>query len=308
MTNAPFPIQPELTQIALAYKNPNYVADLVLPRAPVGTQEFKYLSHTKAESFTIPNTQTGRKGRVNEVEFTATETEASTKDYGLEVGIPQNDINNQPSNYNILGRNTEMLQDLIMLDRELRVATQVFDAANYHADNEETLVGNDQWNEYSTSTPIADIMTALDACFIRPNKCVMGHDVWTVLRQHPDIIQATNKNSGDTGIAARQAVAELFELQEIIVGQGRYNSAKPGQTPTYGRLWGDSCLFFYQNPTAMPNMGVTFGLTAQWGDKVAYQWEDKNIGLRGGQRIRTGESVKELIIAADCAYLFSDCL
>ena len=303
---APFPIQPELTQIALAYRNPAYIADLVLPRAVVGTQEFKYLSHTKAESYTIPDTTVGRKGRTNEVEFSATESTSSTIDYGLEVGVPQSDIDNAPANYNPMGRNTELLAELVMLDRELRVATEVFTAGNYATANKETLAGSDQWT-HASSDPIDKIMAALDAAFIRPNFMVLGQEAWTALRQNPVIMKATNKNSGDKGAAARAAVAELFELQDIYVGQGRYNSAKPGQTATYGRLWTDSALLFYKNPTAMPNMGVTFGLTAQWGDKVAMQWEDRNIGLRGGQKVRMGESVKELILAADCAYLFSDC-
>ena len=303
---APFPIQPELTQIALAYRNPAYIADMVMPRAVVGTQEFKYLSHTKAESYTIPDTTVGRKGRTNEVEFSATESTSATIDYGLEVGVPQSDIENAPVNYNPLGRSTELLSELVMLDRELRVATQVFTAGNYATANKETLAGSDQWT-HASSDPIAKIMAALDAAFIRPNFMVLGQEAWTALRQNPVIMKATNKNSGDKGAAARAAVAELFELQDIYVGQGRYNSAKPNQTPTYGRLWTDSALLFYKNPTATPSMGVTFGLTAQWGDKVAMQWEDRNIGLRGGQRVRMGESVKELILAADCAFLFSDC-
>lgn len=308
MANAPFPIQPELTQIALAYKNPQYIADMVLPRVGVGKQEFKYLSHTKAENYTIPDTTVGRKGRPNEVEFTATEVDSSTIDYGLEVGVPFSDIENAPVNYNPLGRNVEGLAELMLLDREKRVADYVFTAGNYGSSNKETLAGNDQWSDYTNSDPIKKIMAALDAGFVRPNHMVIGQTAWTALRQHPKIMKATNKNSGDAGIAARQAIAELFELQDIYVGQGRYNSAKPGQTASYGRLWTDSCLLFYKNPTAMPNMGVTFGLTAQWGGRVAMQWEDRNIGLRGGQRVRVGESVKELIMASDCAYLFSDCV
>ena len=35
--NFPFPIQQELTAIALAYTNQRYIADLVLPRTGVGS-------------------------------------------------------------------------------------------------------------------------------------------------------------------------------------------------------------------------------------------------------------------------------
>lgn len=306
MANSPYPINKELTQIALAYRNEDYIADLVLPRKPVGKQEFSYLLHTKADRFTVPDTNMGRKSRANEVEFSATEVDSSTRDRGLSAVVPQADIDNDSEGRsNPLGSHAEGLTDLILLDREIRVANMVLDAANYAAANKTTLVGNDQWSDFTNSDPIDDIMTALDACFMRPNYAVLGADVWTKLRQHPKVIKATNKNSGDEGIAARQAVAELLELKGIHVGMSRYNSAKPGQTATYGRAWGKSALFYYQNPTATPKMGLTFGLTAEWGGRVAKSKFDDEVGLRGAHRLLVGESVKELITAADCAYLIS---
>ena len=306
MANAPFPINKELTQIALAYKNEEYIADAILPRVTVGKQEFSYLKHTKADRFTVPDTNMGRKSRANEVEFSAEEVDSSTRDYGLAAVVPQADIDNDTDNQvNPLGSHAEGLTDLVLLDREIRVATMVLDAANYAAANKTTLVGNDQWSDFTNSDPIDDIMTALDACFMRPNNAVFGHDVWTKLRQHPKVIKATNKNSGDVGLAARQAVAELLELQNIIVGMSRYNSAKPGQTASYGRAWGKSALFFYKNPTATPKMGLTFGMTAQWGGRVAKSKFDDEVGLRGATRLLVGESVKEVLTAPDCAYLIS---
>ena len=42
MAKAPFPIIPELTGIAIAYRNRAMIADLVLPRVtPVSKEEFK---------------------------------------------------------------------------------------------------------------------------------------------------------------------------------------------------------------------------------------------------------------------------
>src|SRR5690242_2969427 len=131
MANAPFPIQPHLTAIAIGYRNPLLIADGVLPRVPVGMQEFKYLKHTKEEVFTLPDTRVGRKGRPNEVDFTATEVTDKTEDFGLDDPVPQNDIDNAPVNFDPLGRATEGIADLIALDREKRAADLVFTSANY---------------------------------------------------------------------------------------------------------------------------------------------------------------------------------
>ena len=63
-------------------------------------------------------------------------------------------------------------------------------------------------------------------------------------------------------------------------------------------------MLFYQNPAITPDQGISYGYTAQWGDRIAGSWDDKDIGMRGGVRARVGESVKELIPAGDLGYIF----
>ena len=59
----------------------------------------------------------------------------------------------------------------------------------------------------------------------------------------------------------------------------------------------------YQDPMADNRTGTTWGFTAQHGTPFAAQWFDKDIGLKGGQRVRVGESVKEVVSAKDLGYL-----
>lgn len=308
MSNAPFPIQPELTAMAIGYRNQRYIADQVLPRMRIGRQEFKYLLHTTAEAFTIPDTKVGRKSQPNEVEFTATEATGSTTDYGLEAPIPFADIENRPPNFDPEGLAVIRTTDLVLLDREKRVADAVFNASNYAAANKATLSGSSQWSD-TTSDPFTAIMTAFDGLLVRPNKAVMGRAVFSKLRQHPKILEAVKSTGGaiSSGVVAARQLAELLELDELIVGESWLNTAKKGQTASMARAWGKSFLAFYQNPlTAAPDDGlVNFGVTAQWGDRIATRREDPNIGLRGGIRLRVGESTKELITCADAAFLWS---
>lgn len=120
MSNAPFPIDPELTAIAIAYRNGRMISDEVLPRVPVGKQEFKFWKYDLAQGFTVPETLVGRKSKPNEVEFSATDETGSTEDHGLDAPVPQADIDNAPTNYNPLGHATEQTTNLILLDREAR--------------------------------------------------------------------------------------------------------------------------------------------------------------------------------------------
>ncbi len=303
---APFPVQPELTAIAIAYRNQRLIADDVLPRVGVGVQTFKYLKHTKEDRFTIPDTKVGRKSKPNEVDFSATEVEASTQDYALDDPIPQADIDNAPQNYNPLGSSAEGLTQLIMLDREKRVADLVFDAAQYAAANKVTLSGTGQWSDYTNSDPVSNIMTGLDACIMRPSAMVIGRAAFSKLAMHPKIAKAVLGNSGDVTIATRQQIAALFELEDVLVGEGWLNTAKKGQTASMARVWGKHCALIYRDRTANTRGGTTFGFTAQFGGRIAGAEPDSKIGMRGGQRVRVGESVKELITANDLGYFIQN--
>ena len=305
---APFPIIPELTAIAIAYRNKALIADLALPRVPVAKEQFSYLLLTKSEGFTIPDTKVGRKSAPTKVEFTGTKTDSSTVDYGLDSPIPDDDVKNAPPGYDPVGRSVERLTDLIALDREVRTAALVFAQATYAAANRVALAGTDQWSDFTTgvSDPIDDIMVGLNACIMRPNVMVIGLAAYTKLVMHPKMIKAVRGTSADAGIVSRQAVAELFELEEILVGSGWKNTAKKGQAITMAQVWGKHCSLVYRDKLADTSGGTTFGFTAEFGSRVSGSIPDPNIGLRGGQNVRVGESVKELVTASDLGYFIEN--
>ncbi len=301
MSKAPFPIQPELTAIAVMYSNKKMIADQVAPRVPVGKEVFKYLKHDMAEGFTVPDTKVGRKSAPNRVEFNASEVTDSTEDFGLDDPIPQSDILNAPPNYDPLGKSVLFTSNLIELDREVRVANKVFNADNYGSNNKMTLSGSDQISD-PTSDPIGMFTDVLDGMVMRGNIMVVGRPAYSQLVRHPDIVSGFNRNAGTKGKASKEYLMELFELDDILVGEAFVNTARKGQAANLARAWGKHISFVYRDMTADVQRGLTYMLTPQFGTRVAGSIPDTNIGLRGGQVVRVGESVKEIICANDLAY------
>lgn len=302
---APFPVNPELTSVAVAYKNNKLIADEVFPIVPVGLQNFSYKKYALADGFTIPDTKVGRTSAPGKVEFGFTEEPSSCVAYGLDEDVPQDDIDNAPAGYDPLGRAAMSVTDLVLLDRELRAATICFNAANYGAANKVALAGNDQFSDYANSDPIRALLTYLDSMIMRANKIFMGQVVWTILRQHPKVVSSILGNSGTAGVVTKEQLAEKLEIEKISVGSGWYNSAKKGQAPVMARLWGKSIAMHYQDAMADTRGRVTYGLTAQWGSRIAGNIPDPKIGLKGGQSVRSGMYVKELVTADDLGYLIS---
>lgn len=320
MAQAPFVIQQRLTAITLAYRNAAFIADAVLPRVPVGSSAFKWSKYTLLDGFNIPDTRVGRKSKPNEIDWTAAEQNDSTNDYALDDAIPYSDTANAQAAATAQGvkpidpeaRSTLLLSDLVALDRENRVSTSVFALATYPVAQRSTLSGTSQWSDFTNSDPLSAILTALDTCLVRPNIGVIGQATWTKLRTHPKITaaiypQGGNATGGATAVA-RAALADLLELDEIIVGQSWYNSAKPGQTASMARLWGKHAAFLYRAPQILStDSTITFGFTAEFGSRISGTVQnDPNIGMRGGTRVRVGEAVKEVIAANDAAYFFQN--
>lgn len=307
MSRAPFPTNAVYTAIAIAYRNTRLIADEVLPRVPVSAEEFKYLKHNLADGFTVPDTQVGRKGRVNQVEFNATEETASTHDYGLDAPVPQKDIDNAKTipGYDPLAKATEQTTNLILLDREVRTSNLVFNSASYGANNKVTLSGTSQWS-HADSNPFPEITDRLDDCIMRPNIGVFGRRVSTMLRRHTRIVKAFNGTLGDDGMVPLQFIADMLELEAIYVGEARLNIARPGQSVNLARVWDGHAAFIYRDRLADANSGTTFGFTGQYGTRISGSEFDRNIGLKGGQMLRVGEQVKELITAPDLGFYFEN--
>lgn len=313
LSTTSFPVNPELSAIAIGYKNRDVdlVADMVLPRVQKGGKKFAYTKYTQADAYTVPPTRVGRKSEPTMVDFGGTLINDECVDWGLDDLVPNDEVlafNAMPHPGSLVGplqKSTSLLAGLVALDREIRVAGVVFNAANYIAANKATLAGATQWSDFTNSNPLDAILAALDLPVFRPNTLVLGQAVWTKLRQHPRMIQAANASAQTGGAITRQQLADLIEVKNIIVGAGFVNTAAKGQTATISRVWGKFAAALYVSEDAANADQPTWGFTAQFGERIAGVIDEPKAGLRGGQRVRVGESVKEVVASSDVGYLWS---
>ena len=267
---------------------------------------------------TNPDARVGRKGRVKQLEFGGKQRTSEVEDYGLDVPVPNSDIKAAAavrkaglSKHDPEGYAVEMISETIENIREVRVARTVHNAANYADDRKITLSGTDQFSDYAGSDPIGTIKTGLENVFLMPaSTMVMGRKVWTALSSNPKIVNAVKGNLTSEGIVTRQQFLELFSgegIKRLLIGDAYFNAAKPGQPASMQRAWGNHISLLHINKKVnTEGGGVTWGLTAEFGGKIAGRIEDPDIGLEGGYRIRRGERVKELIVAKDVGYFIQN--
>ncbi|WP_019500835.1 phage capsid protein [Pseudanabaena sp. PCC 6802] len=304
---APFEFKPRESGIAIAYRNDDYIADIISPRIIVPQSQFDYREYSIDQAFRIPDTKVGRTSRPNEVEYTSTLKTVSTEDYGLEDPIPYKDVMNQVPGVDLASDAVEALTDDVMRDRELRVATTMSTLATFPTTNRVTLSGTSQFSDFTNSDPVGTITTALDSAPVTFTHLVAGQLAWTKLRTHPKIINALFGNAGVTnGMASQQAVADFFGLKGCVIGKGWYDSSKEGQAAARSYIWGKHVWLLRVDPLANFRKGLSFMMTAQFGKKVAGTREDPDIGLYGGIRVRVGESVKEVVVANLAGYFIQN--
>ena len=103
----------------------------------------------------------------------------------------------------------------------------------------------------------------------RPNVLTLGREAYDALLDHGDIVGRLDR--GQTigpAIATRDALAALFELEEILVMDAIYNNAAEGQDASMNFIGGKNGLLSYRPPAASmrtPAAGYTFYWTAMVG-------------------------------------------
>lgn len=308
----PFPTDPTLIAIAIAYRNSEItlIADDVMPRVPTD-EEFKWMYYPLEQGFNIPDARVGRRGRPNQLEFEGEERDGSTDDFGYDFSIPYSDIKRAEklrqagmTGYDPRKIHTQRTTDTLLLQREVRVAGIVQNPANYAASRRLVLTGGDKFSAYGTSSPIDVIKHAISSTLVyRANTLTMGWDVWDKLNSHPDIVNAIRGTESGKGIVTKEEFAKLFDVKRVLVGESFVNVNPKGKAASLQRTWGGSIAALYIDRAIQSTDAITWGFTAQYGTRLAGTWEDKNVGLDGGEVGRVGEKVREIVPAPDVGFL-----
>lgn len=288
-----------LTNMALAYGPTGHIADRVLPPVNVADETGIYWVYDKSK-FGTPYAKRAPRSVYKEIDWQATKDTYYTEEYGLEMKIDDRERTNSALPADLDTTSTEVLTDNLLNVREARVASLVTNAANYPVGHTVTLAGVDQWND-PASTPVDDI--ELGRAQIRrvngtlPNRMMMGYEVWTRLKRNAQIL---TELGGERPTPAN--VAELFEVEEIVVGSVLYNSANEGQAEILGDRWGRDVLLYYQAPR--PNLNVPgFGYQLVVQPLRVFRYREPRINC---DVIRVTEIRGEKIVAITLGYLIKN--
>ncbi len=307
---SPHPIDTALTAIAFGYKNKNYIADMVAPRVMVPSQRFSFMQFKDESFYQMPESRVGRRSTPEELNLESIETPDFCEDHGFDGGVPLADEMNAAAYksvsggriYNPMDAQVMQLSEALAIVREKRVADIANNPVSYDPALQILIPNGQKFNE-AGGDPISVITESADMPLLPPNQMIFSRPVWTKFRKLPQIVEAIKGTGADQGLVTRQQVAELFEMEEVLVGDTRGNISRPGQPANLSRLWGNNIILAHKSAVMNATDAPTFMATFEWGMRSVTSWFEKNMGVRGGTKCRVYESVRERVVASQGGFL-----
>lgn len=294
-----------LTNLSLAYMNPNYVADQIMPPVPVEKRSDKYpvydistfLRGSGLDASGRPNSLVRPKGEAVEDDWTLSSQPYYAERYArrelvtdAEIRIADSPI--QPEMDATIAR-TEKLK----IDNEMAVANLACTTTNYPAANKVLLTtgaSGTSWAQYASanSKPLSDIKNGTvqvrKSIMREANAALYTIDTARTLADHPDIKDLVKYTHQDA-LTTCGLPKVLRGLTTIEGATQNITSAEGAATTTTGNVWQDQngtniCLIFYRSMDVAPR-SIHFGRTFEAPDDTTgargfvverYRWDPKH--------------------------------
>lgn len=313
-TSADMHIQTALGNVSIAYRNESYIADQVFPNVTVRKQADKYFIFDKAAWFRNEAGPRAPGTRAVEGGYSLSQGSYACEEVAFAKVVA--DEEEQNADDPLMPRRTavEFATDKILLNHELAVARLVFDNGSWAA----SATPSTTWDD-TASTPIEEIEIAKETVVLaigrEPNVCVMGRQVWTDLRTHPDLLDTFKYV--ERGLLSVAAFQNLFGFQKVLIGTAIYASANDmdavavgaggapaAATVTYSAVW-DKNMWLGYVPNA-PALGVpAAGYSFTWKPRSVAQFRREE---EEATVYRVREHYDVAVTCSDAGYEFIDCV
>ena len=172
--------------------------------------------------------------------------------------------------------------------------------------------------DYATSSPITDIRHAktqarLNSGGFVPNIGVFSRPVFDKLVDHPDFIDRTKygQTAPNPAMATRRIIAEILELEEVLVMDAVYNTAAEGATESNSFIGGLAAALFYRPRNAglmTPSAGYTFNWTGMIGSTGGAGLRIKTFRMEhlGSDRVEIDAAFDMRLVSKDCGFFFNN--
>jgi len=248
-------------------------------------------------------------------QFTFTTDTYATEEHGAEEPVDDNEARMYAEYFDAELVAAQRALDAVLRNAEQRIAAAIFDSSRWTGASLTTAVTN-EWDDSANATPIDDVEAAVqkvwDNSGIWPNALIVNRKVFRNLRNCDQIIDRV-KYSGfvDTraGNITAEVLAQVFDLDFILVAGSAKDSAKEGQSTSIAPIWSDEYAMVCRIATTQDIREPCLGRTFHWaedGSQVDGRVESYRDESVRSDIIRVRHQVDEKILYVEAGHLLSN--
>ncbi len=251
-----------LNNVSVGYVNDDYFAEKLLPIVPVKQRSGRYWVFGR-EKFQRYETIREPKSESREIApWSLSNSPYFCNDHSLKDSISDEERAGS-ENPDLEITTVQNLTDAILLDLEIRAMNLIMGSGSSVPNI--TLAGTSQWSDYVNSDPIAAVeaqKTATKKLIAKtPNTLAVSYPVYSVLRQHPKIIDRFKYTQ--VGILQADHLKSVFDVDNFWVMGAEYDTATEGQLPALDFVWGKTALLAYI-PASPQRLQPSLGYSFRW--------------------------------------------
>lgn len=249
-----------LQNISIAYRNKAYIADQVFPIIDNVPPEAKIARYLKGAWFRDEAGIRGPGARAKRGGYPVDYIDVSTKEYAFAKEVTDEDreiarLGNAPP-MNPDQDAIEFATDKIDLKKERRTAEIVLTSTWSGLSGEDA---EGKWAAGSGNTFLADVRARVEtirsSTGMKPNRLAMDFGTYNSLKEESTVLDKIKYT--ERGVLTKELLAAILELDEILIGEAIYSTAKEkkdGTDFTASNIWeknaGKGSAFLFYRPAA----------------------------------------------------------
>lgn len=307
-----------LTNISIAYLQDlqQFVATRVFPSLPVQKQSDKYFEYPKEywNRTEVQERAPGKESAGSGYKVNSSSTYYAPI-YAVHKDIADPVRANADPAINMDREATEWVTRQLAMKREKLWASKYFTTGLWTGDQTgAAAAGANQFKYWSSpgSTPVDDLtaqgVVIAKRTGFRPNKLVIGPEVWDKLRNHADVLDRIKYTQ--RGVVTEDLIASLIGVDEVLVAWAiETTSGEGAATETSAFIAGKHALLCYAAPNPgllTPSAGYTFGWTGYLGaGPEGNRIKRFRMEALESDRVEGQMAFDQKLISADMAVFFS---
>lgn len=290
-----------LSEVARGYSNNSFIADTLFPTIESELEKIDIFQFNK-EAFQLYDTERAIRANSNVISpkgFSKHSATLTEHDLAYPIDYREEE---ESKKVKLQLHATNVVTEGLKLKHEKQCADLAQNPDSYSVSNKIVLSGSSQFSK-KTSDPISVIDNAKDAISNNigqdPNTMVIGQDVWTRLKRHPELRTLISDNQNK--ILTLQLLKDFFEIENIVIGKSIFAD----NNNHFVRVWGNNIILAYvPKLTSRTEYDPSFGYTVK--KKNALQIDEYQKEGNKVKYIRATDIYTPFLVGAEAGYLISN--